>query len=106
MLPSAIFAVNIESILPYAPIPIGCLVGLGVMTFLANADKLGTGENTKELLTRCLDTYAKAHGKRIDEVFDTGLSNGFTCNHDSTTMDGTTCYLQAIYLLPCSYGKQ
>ena len=35
MLASTLFAVNIESILPYSPIAIGCLVGLVVITVLA-----------------------------------------------------------------------
>ena len=45
------------------------------MTFLANADKLGKTENSKELIIRCLEKYAEAHGKKAEELFDISPGN-------------------------------
>ena len=47
----------------------------GVMTFLANADKLGNRENSKELVMRCLEKYAEAHGVKAADIFDVSPGN-------------------------------
>jgi cytochrome c1 len=46
-----------------------------VMTFLVNAQDLGKDERPNELVARCLDTYARAHGKSIHDIFDTSTGN-------------------------------
>lgn len=46
----------------------------GMMTFLAGGEKINEMKGAK-LAVHCMEAYAKAHGKKIDDIFDTDPKN-------------------------------